>query len=85
MTYGVKFSVPYTPLKKSDISFVVQTEDEVFGILKVSKGALVWVPRHKKTGHKIDWQQFDDLARSFPSKEAKKSPKRATKKKVGSA
>jgi hypothetical protein len=70
MAYDVNFSVPSRPLGKTDLSFVVRMGDSPLGILKISKGALVWVPTGKKTGHKVRWKKFAEIAKDFPLKEA---------------
>lgn len=78
MAYDVKFTIPPTKLTKMDIDFEVQTEEGLLGVLKISKGALVWVPKGKKIGHRIRWKRFDEFAREFPGKE-KQQPKRGRK------
>ena len=62
MTYVVDFTVPSRPLGKTDIRFVVRTEDGVLGTLRISKGALVWFPKKTNYGHKVPWLQFHRIA-----------------------
>lgn len=61
MAYEVNFDVPTRPLGKTDIRFVVKTEDGVFGTLEVSKGALVWYPKKTSYGHRVTWKRFSEL------------------------
>ena len=66
-THQVKFSVPPRPLEKSDIEFIVEVEDsdgnfKRLGLLKVSRGALVWFRgKTHKNGEKLNWEEFDDV------------------------
>ena len=62
MAYEVSFNVPERPLGKTDIRFVVRTEDGVLGTLRVSKGALVWYPKKTSYGHKVPWRSFAKIA-----------------------
>lgn len=61
MAHKVKFSVPERELGKSDIEFSIRKDDRKFGTLKVSKGALVWVPRDHEYGYKVGWAKFDEF------------------------
>jgi hypothetical protein len=75
MAYDVKFTVPERPLGKTGISFVVRTaedgKDSILGTLKISKAALVWFPENATNGHKIRWERFDKMAKTFPGKESR--------------
>ena len=64
MTHTVSFTQPIQQLGRADIDFKVRTEEGVLGTLKVSKGALVWVPPNHCYGFKIGWRDFDRLARA---------------------
>lgn len=61
MAYEVTFDLPTRQLGKTDIRFVVKTEDGVLGTLEVSKGALVWYPRKTSYGHKVTWKRFSEM------------------------
>ena len=69
MTYEVKFDIPYRPLGKADIRFVISTDAGVLGTLRVSKGALVWYPKKANYGHKVPWARFAKIAKEFPQTE----------------
>lgn len=75
MAYKVKFTIPTIQLGKADIDFEVQTEEGVLGVLKISKGALVWVPRGKKIGYKVRWGKFDEFAQTCKGRE-RRQPRR---------
>jgi len=62
MAYNVEFSVPNRPLGKTDIRFIVRTENGVLGTLRISKGALVWFPKKTNYGHKVPWSKFHKIA-----------------------
>ena len=59
--HDVKFMVPERSLGKSDLIFRVWKNGTRFGRLKVSKGAVVWMPRNGKVGYKISWRRFDSV------------------------
>jgi hypothetical protein len=57
--HDVRFTLPERRLGNSDIEFTVFSDDERLGVLKVSKGALVWRHANKKLGRVMDWDAFD--------------------------
>ena len=61
-------------LGNSDIEFTVYSDDARLGVLKVSKGALVWRSANKKRGHVVAWDTFDQLARAHGRREPLRSP-----------
>ena len=63
MAHKVSFNVPDRPLAHADVIFTVFRDDEKFGELRVSKGALVWFPVNKVNGYRLGWETFDRLAR----------------------
>jgi hypothetical protein len=60
--HDVEFSVPLRPLGNADIEFTVYRDGDKFGDLRVSKGAIEWIPYDKTYGTKFTWAQFDRLA-----------------------
>jgi len=62
MTHEVKFSLPDGELGKSDIELRIKRGGTAFGTLRISKGALVWVPANKQLGHRITWPRLDQIA-----------------------
>lgn len=60
--HDVRFTVPQRPVGNADIEFTVYRNGEKFGDLRVSKGALEWIPSDKTYGTKFTWKQFDRLA-----------------------
>jgi hypothetical protein len=62
--HRVEFTVPLRPVGKSDIEFTVYRDDEKFGVLRVSKGALDWIPGGKweSKPFRVTWSKFDELA-----------------------
>lgn len=67
--HDVRFTLPERRLGNSDIEFVVHSDDVRLGLLKVSKGALVWRPANKKLGYLIGWDAFDRFARDVGRRE----------------
>lgn len=61
MAHEVTVSIPQRKITKSDIEFLVKENDEVLGRLKVSQGAVVWVPKNAKYGYRVAWSKFADL------------------------
>ena len=61
MAYAVRFSIPKRVLGRKDIEFEVEKDGSSFGTLKVSKGAIVWVPRGAGKGYKLGWAKFDGI------------------------
>lgn len=62
--HEVKFSIPERELGKSDIEFKVKKDGKLFGTLRVSKGALVWIPKDTIYGHKMSWTEFDSAMKT---------------------
>jgi hypothetical protein len=69
MAHKVKFSIPERELGRADIEFKVRRNAAMFGRLKVSKGAIVWVPKGKGRGYKIRWSLFDQTAKEIGKRE----------------
>ena len=67
--HEVRFTIPERRLGNSDIEFTVYSDDIRLGVLKVSKGALVWRSANKKRGHVVAWNTFDQLARTHGRRE----------------
>jgi|CXWL01.1.fsa_nt_gi hypothetical protein len=67
--HDVRFNIPERKLGNSDIEFTVYSDDTRLGVLKISKGALVWRSANKKRGHIVAWDTFDRLAREHGRRE----------------
>lgn len=72
--HDVRFTIPERKLGNSDIEFVVHSDDERLGLLKVSKGAVVWRPAFKKRGFAIGWSAFDRVMREQGRRERLREP-----------
>ena len=57
--HDVRFTIPERTLGNSDIEVAVYSDEERLGLLKVSKGAVVWRHANKKLGIVMDWATFD--------------------------
>ena len=69
MAHDVKFSMPERDLGRADVEFKISHNGSKVGTLKVSKGALVWVPKDHTFGFKIGWKDFDELMNRSGTKE----------------
>lgn len=67
--HDVRFTIPERTLGNADIEFAVYSDDERLGVLKISKGALVWRPANKRRGHISTWDHFDRLMREHARRE----------------
>jgi hypothetical protein len=43
----------------------VYSDEEKFGTLTVSKGAIEWYPASAKNPYKLDWEYFDKAIKSY--------------------
>ncbi len=59
--HDVRFTIPERGLGNADIEFAVYSDGERLGLLKISKGAVVWRHANKKLGRVMDWGAFDRL------------------------
>lgn len=63
--HTVTFQVPDRPVGKKDIVFTIMQDNELFGRLKVSKGAVVWLPGRASKGYRLNWSKLDEAAREY--------------------
>ena len=61
MVHNVSFSIPKRTLGKADVEFEVNRDGRRLGILRISKGSLVWIKSGRSYGYKIGWKRFDEL------------------------
>lgn len=54
--------VPKLAVGNADFEFEVRRRGRHFGVLAVSRGALVWRSTHDKTEYKIGWQLLNAMA-----------------------
>lgn len=57
--HNVFFNLPKRELGKSDLVFEVFSDNEKFGTITISKGALEWWPGNAKKPYRLGWQRFD--------------------------
>lgn len=63
MAHEVTFEIPTRPLGFKDMVFKIRRNNKKFGELRVSQGAVVWIPAEKSKGRRLSWVQIDELAR----------------------
>jgi hypothetical protein len=63
--HRVEFSIPRRPVGKADIEFQVWGDEEMLGTLRISYGALDWIPGRspRSRPYRISWEKFDEFAR----------------------
>lgn len=59
--HDVSFLIPERQLGKADVEFSVKRDGKALGRLKVSNGSVVWVPKDKTYGYKMNWVKFDSM------------------------
>jgi len=59
--HEVDFTVLERPLGRADVEFNVKQDSIAVGRIKFSNGTVVWVPRNKTYGFRVNWADFDKL------------------------
>ena len=72
MRHTATFQLPERVLGSSDIVIKVKADGKKFGELRVSMGAIVWLPGRKGNGHKMTWGKLDAAMVKCPSVERPK-------------
>lgn len=63
--HNVYFNLPARELGNSDIIIEIFSDDEKFGTVTISKGALEWYPSNAKNPYKMEWEFFDKVIKSY--------------------
>lgn len=62
-TYRANLSrVPILQLGKADIEFTVVKRGRQFGVLAISRGAVVWRPSRFRYEYRMTWPRLDEFA-----------------------
>ena len=67
MAHSVTFTLPERSLGNSDIEVRIKRDGVMFGTLKISKGAVVWLPASGKYGRSLTWDKLNELAEAHGS------------------
>ena len=67
-------NVQDAPVGTRDVVFLVYKDDEKFGELRISKGAVVWRGKFDQYGRKLSWAKFDKLMQEHGRKAELRSP-----------
>jgi hypothetical protein len=70
--HDVSFSVPQRALGKADVEFRVKIDGSVAGVLRVSNGSIVWIPKGKGSGPKVSWKRFDEIMQKYGRRSEKR-------------
>jgi hypothetical protein len=62
--HNVYFNLPARELGNSDIIIEVFRDEEKFGTITISKGALQWYPANAKTPYHMEWERFDRVIKA---------------------
>ncbi len=63
-THDVTVDLPTRFVLRSDVTFVVRSDDVKLGELQVSKGSIDWLPGNGRTCARMRWEKFNDLMKS---------------------
>jgi len=63
--HKVYFNLPKRELGKTDMVFEVFSDEEKFGTLTVSKGAIEWYSSNAKKPFRLNWHLFDKAIKSY--------------------
>ncbi|MGN6291204.1 MAG: hypothetical protein ACTHMV_00550 [Chitinophagaceae bacterium] len=61
MAHNVTFTIPDRELGNADLEFTVKKNKAKFGTLKISKGAVVWLPKDFTYGYQLTWDQLSEI------------------------
>jgi hypothetical protein len=64
-THNVFFNLPRRELGNSDVVIEVFNDEEKFGTVTISKGALEWYPANAKNPYKLSWIRFDRAIKAY--------------------
>ena len=59
--HSVIVDLPARPIARADAKFHVKSNGRKFGMLAISKGAVVWYPFNSPYGRKLSWEKFDEM------------------------
>ena len=59
--HNVFIEMPSREISLSDVIFKVYSDDELFGTITISKGAIEWFPSRNQKPYKMNWEKFDML------------------------
>lgn len=62
--HNVYFNLPARELGNTDIIIEVFSDDEKFGTITISKGALQWWPANAKKPYNMEWERFDRVIKA---------------------
>jgi len=63
--HKVTFSLPERQLANEDVIFHVYEDNSKFGRLRISKGAIEWLPRGHKRPYKMGWKRFEKVIKEY--------------------
>ena len=64
-THKITFTLPQREIENEDVVFNIFEDGEKFGTVKISKGAIEWIPKKHKKPYKLGWKSFDKAIKEF--------------------
>ena len=61
--HTVTIRLPGLDVGPADAEFIVYSDEDRFGRLKVSKGGVDWLPKDAKKPYRMRWEVFDQVLR----------------------
>ena len=59
--HNVYLNLPSREIGNTDVVVSIFSDEEKFGTITISKGAIEWYPANAKKPYKMDWDQFDKI------------------------
>ncbi len=59
--HNVFLSLPSREIGNTDVLVEIFADEEKFGTITLSKGAIEWYPANAKKPYKMEWDQFDKI------------------------
>ena len=59
--HDIEIELPPKVVLHKDVTFVVRSDNEKLGELRISKGSVDWVPRSGRIVRRLPWERFDAL------------------------
>jgi hypothetical protein len=76
MAHLVRFEIPRRDLGKADVDFHIWSNGARVGLLRVSKGAVVWYSKNARRGRRISWLKFSELMEGHGRKRERRKTRR---------
>ena len=62
-THDIKMTIPAKTVYNKDAEVDVQSNGDMLGTLRISKGTIEWRPKNYTYGFHMNWEKFDRIMR----------------------